>query len=180
MADFVRGDPYKQHPKAVADGIKLHRFIDSYVDAMPEVKQCQTVFRQETRRVSGIALDMAWDHFLARHWQLYHQEPLVDFVRLIQPQVQAYQHNLPDAYRLMSERMWQQEWLLQYQEKTTLERALTRMAERRPRLYQLANTPHDIFQHYERLEQSFHVIYPQLQQAAQGFQPPLQPIHNDK
>ncbi|WP_420848114.1 ACP phosphodiesterase, partial [Photobacterium sanctipauli] len=76
LADFVRGDPYQQYPKHVADGIKLHRFVDSYIDSLPEVRECRQLFVPETRRVSGIALDITWDHFLARHWAQYHPSPL--------------------------------------------------------------------------------------------------------
>ncbi len=169
LADFVRGDPYKQHTKAAADGIKLHRFVDGYIDAMPQVKQCQRLFRPETRRVSGIALDLIWDHFLARHWNDYHTQPLSQFVAFARQEVEIYQHNLPESYQQMSSRMWQQQWLIQYQETATIETALTRMAIRRPKLHQLANTPTDIFTHYQQLETTFHAIYPQIQQAALGY-----------
>ncbi|KMV31236.1 ACP phosphodiesterase [Photobacterium swingsii] len=169
LADFVRGDPYKQHTKAAADGIKLHRFVDGYIDAMPQVKQCQRLFRPETRRVSGIALDLTWDHFLAKHWLRYHSHSLLEFVTQAQQDVERYQYNLPESYQQMSARMWQQQWLIQYQEAATIETALTRMAIRRPKLHQLANTPTDIFTHYQQLETTFHAIYPQIQQAALGY-----------
>lgn len=169
LADFVRGDPYNQFTKVVADGIKLHRFVDSYIDAMPEVLLCRQLFSTSTRRVSGIALDIAWDHFLAKHWQQYHTLPLADFVEHAKHQVDQYQENLPDSYRLTMSRMWQQQWLLQYREQRTITTALERMALRRPKLYQLANCPVLIDRHYGTLEQQFQAIYPQIIQAAQTY-----------
>lgn len=169
LADFVRGDPYTRYSRSVADGIKLHRFIDSYVDTMPEVLHCKQLFTAETRRVSGIALDITWDHFLAKHWRHYHQQPLAAFVADARLEVEQYRDNLPDSYRQTMSRMWQQQWLLQYRDKNTITRALERMALRRPKLHQLANCPVEITRHYATLEQQFRVIYPQLIAAAKAF-----------
>ncbi|WP_299015711.1 ACP phosphodiesterase [uncultured Photobacterium sp.] len=166
LADFVRGDPYTQYARSVADGIKLHRFIDSYIDAMPEVLHCRQLFSADTRRVSGIALDITWDHYLAKHWQHYHHQPLTEFVEQAQKQVELYQENLPESYRQTMARMWQQQWLLQYRKRGTISTALERMALRRPKLHQLANCPALIEQHYDLFEQQFAAIYPQIIQVA--------------
>lgn len=169
LADFVRGDPYSQYSRSVADGIKFHRFVDSYIDAMPEVLLCKQLFTSGTRRVSGIALDITWDHFLAKHWQHYHPQPLAAFVADARAQVEQYQDNLPESYRLTMSRMWQQQWLLQYREKQTITRALERMAVRRPKLHKLANCPAEIIRHYTTFEQQFRVIYPQVIRAAKAY-----------
>ena len=171
VADFVRGDPYRQFNKDIADGIKLHRFVDSYIDAMPEVRQCRQLFGPDTRRVSGIALDMVWDHFLARHWLQFHPHPLADFVNQARAEVEPLQHNMPESYLLMTKRMWQQNWLLQYQYPETLQTSLVRMATRRPRLHQLAQTPAVLMDHYSELEHQFFLIYPQVEKAAKSYQP---------
>lgn len=169
LADFVRGDPYTQYSRSVADGIKLHRFVDSYIDAMPEVLLCRQLFTPDTRRVSGIALDIAWDHFLAKNWQNYHPHSLETFIADAKNQVEQYQDNLPESYRLTMSRMWQQQWLLLYREQRTITQVLQRMALRRPKLHQLTNCPALIDQHYATLDQQFQVIYPQVIQAAQKY-----------
>ncbi|MGF1680564.1 ACP phosphodiesterase [Photobacterium minamisatsumaniensis] len=169
LADFVKGDPYVQYPRTVADGIKLHRFVDSFIDALPEVRLCRQLFSPTTRRVSGIALDITWDHFLAMHWTQYHADPLPEFIHSAQHEVSLFTENLPDAYQLTMARMWQQNWLSQYQYPETINLTLTRMAQRRPKLYQLAHCPDDINLHYNELEDQFHCIYPQVEFAAREF-----------
>ncbi|UTV27170.1 ACP phosphodiesterase [Photobacterium atrarenae] len=169
LADFVRGDPDRQYHREVANGIRLHRFIDSYIDAMPEVLRCRELFGPNTRRVSGIALDITWDHFLARHWSHFHDQPLPTFVNEAQAEVNAYHGEVPEAYRQTMARMWQQQWLLQYQNAATIQTALERMASRRPRLHQLAQCPKEISRHYDDLEQQFFQIYPQIITAADTF-----------
>ncbi|MGF1725104.1 ACP phosphodiesterase [Photobacterium nomapromontoriensis] len=169
LADFIRGDPYRLYSSNVANGIKLHRFVDSYIDALPEVLRCRQRFTPETRRVSGIALDITWDHFLAKHWHRYHSTPLAHFVQQAQQEIALFDEEQPEAFTLTMERMWHQQWLLQYQHSDTIDRALERMALRRPRLYQLANCPAVIQRHYHLFEQQFHRIYPQVQQAAKTY-----------
>ncbi|WP_273858724.1 acyl carrier protein phosphodiesterase [Photobacterium sp. GSS17] len=176
LADFVRGNPDQQFRQDVADGIRLHRFIDSYIDALPEVLECRRLFDTDTRRVSGIALDITWDHFLARHWTQFHPQPLTEFVRTARREVEQFSDPAPEQYLATMARMWQQNWLEQYKHVSTLERALQRMALRRPRLNQLAACPDVILAHYPTLEQQFFVIYPQVSRAARQFrQQQLQP-----
>lgn len=169
LADFIRGDPYRQYSSNVADGIKLHRFVDSYIDAMPEALLCRQHFTPETRRVSGIALDITWDHFLAKHWQHYHSVPLAHFVEQAQKEIALFNETQPEHFTLTMQRMWQQQWLIRYQQPEAITQALERMALRRPRLYQLANCPAVILQHYTLFEHQFHLIYPQVQHAAKTF-----------
>ncbi|MGF1688119.1 ACP phosphodiesterase [Photobacterium japonica] len=169
LGDFVRGDPFRQYSQPVAQGIALHRFVDSYIDALPAVLACRQRFTPDTRRVSGIALDLAWDHFLAKHWNLYDPHPLSTFVSDAQRAFEQFEENPPPPFTAMMQRMWQQQWLVQYQHIGTIELALERMAIRRPRLHQLAECPAVIHQHYDALEQQFHTIYPQVQHAAKQF-----------
>lgn len=169
LGDFVRGDPYRQYSTPVANGIALHRFVDSYIDALPAVVACRTHFTPDTRRVSGIALDILWDHFLAKHWAQYDPSPLPRFVNDAELAFHRFDESPPDTFTAMMTRMWQQQWLLQYQHADTITLALTRMAQRRPRLHQLAACPAVIHQHYHTFEQAFHRIYPQVQHAALHF-----------
>lgn len=169
LADFVRGDPYRYYSADVAAGIKLHRFVDSYIDSQPEVRAWRRAFPPHIRRVSGIALDMIWDHYLARHWQRYHDLPLPVFVKQARKEVEGFNGNEPEHYRQMTQRMWQQEWLIEYQQVASIHQALERMAIRRPKLSSLAACPPFLAGHYLELEHSFYILYPRLMEASQAF-----------
>lgn len=169
LADFVRGDPYRFYTPDVAAGIKLHRFVDSYIDSQPEVRAWRQQFPPAIRRVSGIALDMIWDHYLARHWTVFHDLPLAQFVRQTRREIEQFQEPEPESYQQMTRRMWAQEWLLQYQQESAIHQALARMAVRRPKLQALTECPPFLSDHYQALEQSFFILYPRLMQASKAY-----------
>ncbi len=80
LGDFVKGDPSKLYDSDITNGIKLHRFVDRITDHHPIVEECKPHFKGVARRFAPIALDMFWDHCLAKHWNDFHQESLDDFV----------------------------------------------------------------------------------------------------
>jgi acyl carrier protein phosphodiesterase len=49
MADGIRGKQFETYPKAIQNGILLHRAIDSFTDAHP-------VFRQSTKKNMRITI----------------------------------------------------------------------------------------------------------------------------
>ena len=80
LGDFVRGRKVlESYPDGVRRGIQLHRFIDYSVDALPDVGNLRTYFEKPFRRYSGIIIDLAYDHELAKRWETYSNEPLEDF-----------------------------------------------------------------------------------------------------
>ncbi|MEI8610530.1 hypothetical protein P4S70_16780 [Enterovibrio sp. Hal110] len=44
LADFVKGRPDNQFSLQTVEGIYLHRFVDSTIDALPEIKPVASVF----------------------------------------------------------------------------------------------------------------------------------------
>lgn len=66
IADGVKGSDLRAWPEAVASGIRHHRRVDAWVDAHPSVLNAKQQAPHPQRRYAGIALDIVWDHFLAR------------------------------------------------------------------------------------------------------------------
>ncbi len=160
LGDFVKGDPGKQFPSAISNGIKLHRFVDRITDQHPVVGECKPLFTGVARRFAPIALDMFWDHCLAKHWHSFHDESLNDFVQ------HAYQvvdrdinDRLPPRFILLHRRMWSGGWLQSYQELENIEFALSRMSKRSPRMENLITTYKVLENEYLTLEEKFPVLY---------------------
>ena len=80
LGDFVRGiRALRRYPPPVRLGIRLHRKIDRYTDHTAEVKALRRKFPEEFRRYSGIIIDLAYDHELAKRWDQYSDMTLEDF-----------------------------------------------------------------------------------------------------
>lgn len=66
IADGVKGRDLSDWPGDLAVGIRHHRRIDAWVDAHQVVREARGRAPSAQRRYAGIALDLVWDHFLAR------------------------------------------------------------------------------------------------------------------
>lgn len=87
----------------VLSGIQLHRQLDAFVDAWPEYRACLELLDRDCRRVGGIALDVYFDHLLARHWPRFSAVELSAFSREFYALCARQQPRLPEsAARFMS------------------------------------------------------------------------------
>lgn len=107
IADGVKGQYLDDWPQDVAWGIRHHRRVDAYVDQHPRIADARCRAPDGTRRFAGIALDLVWDHFLAR--QLSPEDELIPrCYRLFA------QRTAPDRLASMMPIMVQQDWLSRY------------------------------------------------------------------
>ncbi|GAA0344684.1 ACP phosphodiesterase [Morganella psychrotolerans] len=166
MADFVRGAPEDQYSAAVAQGIRLHRRVDTLTDSHPLVREARQLFRPELRRYAPITLDVVWDHFLSRHWSdIVPGIPLTDFTQHVRTVIEPQLAFTPLKFQEMNEFMWPQRWLIRYQEVPYIGQVLAGMARRRPKLAALKETDYDFINNYQSLEDIFFRFYPQMMES---------------
>ncbi|MEN9699629.1 MAG: hypothetical protein RLZZ301_827 [Bacteroidota bacterium] len=70
--DYVRGSNLTHLAPKIQEGIRLHRNIDHYMDTHPAVLEAKRQLSSQLPKVSGIAIDLIFDHLLARDWQTHH------------------------------------------------------------------------------------------------------------
>jgi len=80
FGDHVKGSDYSRFPEIVQTGITLHRSIDNYIDHHPVVIELMHKLYPELPKVTGIAIDLFFDHLLAIHWKDYHPEEYFNFL----------------------------------------------------------------------------------------------------
>ena len=166
MGDFIKGPLKGQYSKDIESGIWLHRKIDLFTDQHQCVKQCQTLFTPELRRFSGIVIDIAFDHFLARHWAQYDCRKLTEFNTQVLHTLNSYSAVLPEAAQLFAERMSSRDILLQYQLPEVIPMVLNRTAQRLSRPTPLSDSGQQFLEHYDSLETQFFEFFPELESFA--------------
>lgn len=172
LGDFVKGDPSKQYQTDISNGIKLHRFVDRITDHHALVEDCKPHFTGVARRFAPIALDMFWDHCLAKHWRTFSPQSLDSFVRYAYCEVnKQISDDLPPRFLMLHSRMWSGGWLQSYQYLENIEFALHRMSQRSPRMADLTTTFEVLDNEYEQLEAKFAALYQDvLRQSAEYHQ----------
>lgn len=155
MGDFVKGPLPAGLPADIAAGVALHRRIDVFADNHPAFRRSRGRVSPARRRAAGILVDMFYDHFLARHWQAFHPEPLSDFTARLYALMDDHRAVLPPRLTGLLPSMRDDDWLASYRNAETVAFALDRMARRlsRPELLLGAGTELDI--HYAALEEDF-------------------------
>ncbi len=168
LGDFVKGNPDGLYSAEIVQGIRLHRFVDSYTDNHAVMKEAKTLFSPKTRRFAPIALDVFWDHCLASQWQQFCTQPLEAFCLQAEPHSLPTDVELPERYRKVIQSMWRGRWLESYSEMDNIQFALEKMSTRSMRMTPLADCYDDLEQHYDTFRELFLILYPDvLRQSSQ-------------
>lgn len=169
LGDFVKGNPDSLFNKKTVQGIRLHRFVDSYTDNHVLTKSMKPLFEPSLRRFSPITLDMFWDHCLAKHWANFHETSLAGFSvhaqEVISLEKSELLQPLPERFERISALVWQGKWFEHYVDIENIEFALQRIASRSPRMAPLGDTFSTLVDHYETLTNTFFELYPDVLEA---------------
>jgi acyl carrier protein phosphodiesterase len=159
LGDFIKGPVPDNLPPGVAEGVRLHRAIDTYADSHPAFRASRSRVSPMRRRVAGIMVDMFYDHFLARHWTDYHVgEALEDFTARQYALLASQGPDLPARIARILPAMRADDWLASYREVEAVAAALDRMATRLTRINPLPGGGEELLAHYPGFEGDFRVF----------------------
>jgi acyl carrier protein phosphodiesterase len=171
IADFVRGQLTtlaSHYPGPVLKGIADHRKIDSFTDSHPVFYTSRMRVSPERRRVAGIIIDIAYDHFLSVHWDRFCATPRQEFISSAYRLLEENCDLLPERLRLIAPRMIDHDWLGSYRELRILGLAFDRMSQRMRRSNQLQGALVEVEREYQELENDFLRFFPAAMQFAES------------
>ncbi len=128
MGDFIKGPLPAGLPPDLASGVALHRAIDSFADRHPAFVASRARISPARRRVSGVLVDLFYDHLLARDWTDQGPGVLEDYAARLYASLQAYSDLLPEKAREIAEMMRIDNWLCSYRDVAAVGRVIDRMA----------------------------------------------------
>jgi len=99
IGDYVKGKKYNLFPDEIAQGILLHRQIDTFTDEHKNFKLAKKLFREEYGLYSGIVVDFFFDHFLAKNWNQYSEITLRTFSKGIHAVLLSNFKHLPSRVK---------------------------------------------------------------------------------
>jgi len=168
LGDFVFGRAALEDYSALERReILVHRRVDRYTDEHPLVAQARALFAPGLRRYAGIALDVYYDHLLARDWARHADEPLDAFTARFYAHLLAQRGRLPGRLRALAPRMAAHDWLGSYRQRENVDLAVSRIATRLSRNGErLVDCLDDLRRHEAQIDAGFQAFYPQLQAYA--------------
>lgn len=164
LGDFVKGTNFLELALPLQKGIKLHRKVDQYTDAHSEVVDLRRQFPDSLRRMSGVVLDIYFDHLLLKHWSQFCEQELDACFSAFYQELEQTQLAIPGRYNGVKSSMLKHKWLADYQHLSTCLRAFYSIEERlRGKVTFAQQSIRHIQQNHQTIERAFLNFYPQLQ-----------------
>lgn len=170
IADFVKGRAALHlFDDEVKRGIYLHRAIDAFTDTHPVVGQSKSRLRPKYRHYAGVIVDVFYDHFLAKNWRDWHNEPLDRYVSRTYETINQHKTILPERVKAFFPYMVRGNWLLNYGQIEGIGRALSGMSARTPYESKMDEAVKDLVGHYAMFEKEFRQFFPELKNHVSEF-----------
>ena len=113
LEDFIRNKDRFSFPEKIGEGITLHRAIDTFTDAHPEIHEAKKIFSPLVRLYAGAFVDVAFDYFLANSLP---SETLKVHSEKVYRVLRNHEEFLPENFLRMLDRMEKDNWLYNYRE----------------------------------------------------------------
>ena len=170
LGDFYKGNIANLDcSTALKKGLALHRALDTFADTHPLLLHCRAAFPKEQRRMAGIALDIFFDHFLAKHWESYCTIPLQTFCQTFYTTTKPLTPLLTPEAAYVHSLIANENWLAAYADLKTITFVLTRMSRAIHFKNTLEETPQTLIAQYAFFEDAFRqFIHSALKSFEQG------------
>ena len=162
MADSIRGSQYLDYPNSLQKGILLHRHIDSFTDAHPIYRKSKHRLHEKYGHYSGVIMDIAYDHFLAKNWSKYSNEKLEDYAADFYQLMQNNYEILTERVKGMLPYMIGRNWLVSYATIAGLEMILFQMDYRTKHRAHMQEAIVEIQNFYTEFESEFFQFFEEL------------------
>jgi acyl carrier protein phosphodiesterase len=173
LGDYVKGRVERFEHPGLTDrlrvGIQMHRTIDAFSDRHPAVHRSKRILSAQYGRLSGVIVDLFYDHVLARRWSEHHPRPLEDYTQEIYRTLKANLHRLPPAVHPLVASMSRGDWLGSYASQRGIDRALQGMAQRRPVAAEIGTAGRVLTDHFDRFSADFDEFLPELSERCAEF-----------
>ena len=163
LGDHVRGRrELDSLPPDWADGIILHRRVDTLSDAHPALRSLLRRLQPPWRRYGGVIFDVLFDHMLTRHWSRFGQVPLVRLADEIDELLARHAEDLPDRLVLFSRWARERRLWVNYGDRAMIDEIFRRLARRHGRPGPLADGIELLDAMEHDIEQAFLEMFPDL------------------
>ncbi len=127
LCDFIKKpDESRIHPDLL-EGIKMHRWIDSYSNNHLAIYQINSFFRPYIHKYAPVGTDITCDYLLFKNWESHNVEAFDPFQEqsyyLLKQQIKL----LPENVQPICKKMIEHQWLNQYSHIEGLKTVFQRM-----------------------------------------------------
>ena len=173
LGDVVKGRVARYDHPGVTDrmrtGIQLHRAIDSFSDRHDVVRRSKQRIAARYGRLSGVIVDVYYDHVLAREWATHGEGTLADFAADVYRTLREHLGRLPADVHPLVHAMTRGNWLAGYAQLALVDGALRGMARRSRVAAGIFTAAEELARDYDAVAADFAEFFPELRAHCVAF-----------
>jgi acyl carrier protein phosphodiesterase len=163
FGDFVKGSDLSHLNNEHQLGVRLHRKIDGFTDGHAQVKALRGLFPKSIRRMSGVVIDIYFDHLLCANWARFNDRDLDKLLAHFYAEIEQYSDNISDRFEQVRHGLLRYRWLSDYQHAESCERSFLHIEKRLSNRVIFAHQATQFIQQNEHeLHTGFLSFYPDL------------------
>ena len=133
IADAVKGNDFNLYSPDIRQGILLHRWVDSFTDTHDLVKELRAEYRPKLGLYSGVLIDLVFDYFLAKDFQIHSGIELEEFQQFTFSVLNKHEDHFPEKMKKYFFHMKDKEFMMKYAHTVEMANIVRQMGNRIPR-----------------------------------------------
>lgn len=172
LGDLIRPKELPGLAPRVAEGVRLHRAIDSFTDTHPLVRRATHRIMPRHRKYSPVIVDIWYDYLLIGHWhEVSPEESFPRFRRRAYGLLDDHFHQIPPRLHERIRAMIAADWLRQYSHSAGLAGTFHRLAQRTSRPELLAGVEQTLDENLPILNEEFPLFWSDLTKFVRTWEP---------
>ncbi|WP_332018397.1 acyl carrier protein phosphodiesterase [Kaistella sp.] len=159
LQDFIRNKDRFSFPEKIGEGITLHRAIDTFTDAHPEIHEAKKIFSPLVRLYAGAFVDVSFDYFLANSIP---DKALKTHSEKVYRVLRNHEELLPPNLLRMLDSMEKDNWLYNYRENWGIEFSIRNVLNKAKYLNKNLAVFQVFLNHKPQLQYHFDHFFPDL------------------
>lgn len=164
LEDVIRNKDRFSFPEKMQQGITLHREIDTFTDAHPELHEAKKIFSPLVRLYAGAFVDVSMDYFLAHSMP---DEVLKKHAEKVYQVLRKYEGLLPERLVRMVNGMQKDNWLYNYKEDWGIQYSMQNVLNKAKYLNKDLEVFEVFMNNKPQLQKHFDIFFPELLAHAQ-------------
>lgn len=154
--DYVKGSDLSNYSELIQKGIRLHREIDHYIDHHPLItEELLPILRPDLPKVAPIAVDLIFDHLLAKNWSDFHEQRLNDYLEDFYASIRSNEIDFSMTFLQQLGRMENFRWMNVYAQFEGLEKLSHGVSKKLNFSNSLPNTPKVFLKNEKKITRIF-------------------------
>ena len=162
IADFVGNRDLSGLREGVREGVMMHRYIDTYTDNHPAVRNTIRKITPDFYRYSPVVSDIFYDYLLIQNWQNYSAHDFDDFCKWAYAVMNERMDEIPNRLRNNLPQMIAHNWLKNYGTAEGLQFTFDRFSKRVSFEADFSNAADILIQKVHDLNADFNLFFPDL------------------